>query len=119
VEPTSFKDRPNPSKPFGGVDANIRSATWVEAKICLGHSIAILAAAASGGSAASLVRWWIHITSVLTDAVLVLVPTPEVWIQHPFRTEVYRHLVSASMLLTVVTFLRSGIAGRNGAVARS
>ena len=105
VKPTSFYRRSDPSRPFGGADPSIGSATWVEAKICLGYSAIILVAAGIGGSAASLVRWWIHVTSVLTDAVLVFMSMPDAWAEHPYETAVYRHLLTASILLTVATFL--------------
>jgi hypothetical protein len=77
----------------------------VEAKICLGYAAIVLIAAGWGGSAATLVRWWIHFSSALTDAVLVAIPMPDAWAEHPYETEVYRHLLAASIMLTVATFL--------------
>jgi hypothetical protein len=105
VKPESFERFPGRPSPAGGAFPGIRSATLVEAQICLGYAAVILVAAGSGGVAADLARWWIHVSSVLTDAVLVLLPMPNAWANHPHETAMYRHLLAASILLTLAAFL--------------
>ena len=105
MKPESFERFPGRPSPAGGAFRGIRSATLVEAQICLGYAAVILVAAGWGGVAADLARWWIHLSSVLTDAVLVLLPMPDAWVSHPHETAMYRHLLAASILLTLAAFL--------------
>ena len=76
-----------------------------EAEICLGYAAIILLALASDGTAAALAREWIHVSSGFTDALLVLVPAPDIAPKYSGAIAVYRHLLAASILLTGINFL--------------
>lgn len=105
MKPESFERFPGRPSPAGGALPGIRSATLVEAQICLGYATVILIAAGSGGVAADLAHWWIAASSAVADAVLILVPVPDASVARPFELAVYRHILAASSLLTVTTFL--------------
>jgi hypothetical protein len=105
VKPETFKHVPEPSPPLGGADPSIVSAILVEAQICLGYTVLVLLAVSSGGGASVAARWWIRVSSVLTDAVLVLVSKPHLPAGHSYEIALYRHILAASILLTVITFL--------------
>ena len=105
MKPESFERFPGRPSPAGGAVPGIRSATLVEAEICLGYAAVILIAAGSGGVAADLARWWIAASSDVADAVLILVPVPDASVARPFELALYRHILAASILLTVTTFL--------------
>ena len=52
-----------------------------------------------------MAHWWIAASSAVADAVLILVPVPDESVARPFELALYRHILAASSLLTVTTFL--------------
>ena len=105
MKPESFESLPSPPPPAGGAIPGIRSAILIEAQISLGYAALILVAAGSGGVAADLAHRWTAAASDVTDAVLILVPVPHASVARPFELALYRHILAASILLTVTTFL--------------
>jgi hypothetical protein len=94
-----------PSLHLNGAHASIGSATVAEAEICLGYAAIILLALGSDGTAAAFARGWIHVSSGFTDALLVLVPVPDVAPKYSSAIAIYRHVLAASILLTGIHFL--------------
>lgn len=105
MKPESFDRFPDRPSPAGGAIPGIWAATLVEAQICLGYAVLILLAVASGGVAGAVARWWVDTSSPLADAVLVLVPVPNASIARPFELALYRHILAASILLSLAAFL--------------
>ena len=77
----------------------IRRAVWIEASICFTYAILIIAVPSS------LIRQWIDVSSPLTDAILFLVPRPREVIGDHYQFIIYRHVLAASLLISIASFL--------------